>query len=91
MIDNSRAIEAKAPKDKVMLNFAGIDPKNMPTIVMLSSLFAFDAFGGAFVAKSFISYFFYERYEIVLASVGMLLFFCNIVSGISGILSSKLV
>lgn len=50
-----------------MLNFAGIDPKNMPTIVMLSVLFAFDAFGGAFVAKSFISYFFYEKYQIVLA------------------------
>ena len=91
LIDNSTAIEAKVPKEKVMLNFAGIDPKNFKTIVMLSILFAFDAFGGAFVAKSFISYYFYERYDIVLSSVGMLLFFCNIVSGISGILSSKLV
>lgn len=91
LIDNSKAIEAKVAKDKVILNFAGIDPKNMKTIVMLSILFAFDAFGGAFVAKSFISYYFYERYDIVLSSVGMLLFFCNIVSGISGILSSKLV
>lgn len=91
LIDNSKAIEAKVLKEKVMLNFAGIDPKNMKTIVMLSVLFAFDAFGGAFVAKSFISYYFYERYEIVLSSVGMLLFFCNIVSGISGILSAKLV
>jgi predicted MFS family arabinose efflux permease len=58
---------------------------------MLSVLFAFDALGGAFVAKSFISYYFYQRYDIVLTSVGALLFFCNIVSGISGILSSKLV
>ena len=91
MIDNSKSIEAKVPKEKVMLNFAGIDPKNFKTIVMLSVLFAFDAFGGAFVAKSFISYYFSERYNIILASVGMLLFFCNIVSGISGILSSKLV
>jgi hypothetical protein len=91
LIDNSKAIEAKIPKEKVMLNFAGIDPKNMGTIVMLSILFAFDAFGGAFVAKSFISYYFKERYDIIIASVGMLLFFCNIVSGISGILSSKLV
>jgi hypothetical protein len=42
----------------VILNFAGIDPKNFPTIVMLSILFAFDAFGGAFVAKSFLSFYF---------------------------------
>ena len=33
LIDNSKAIEAKVPKEKVMLNFAGIDPKNMKTIV----------------------------------------------------------
>lgn len=58
---------------------------------MLSVLFAFDAFGGAFVAKSFLSYYFYQRFDVILASVGVLLFFCNIVSGISGILSSKLV
>lgn len=91
LIDNSKAIEAKGVNDKVILNFAGIDPNNFKTIVMLSVLFAFDAFGGAFVAKSFISYYFYERFNIIISSVGMLLFFCNIVSGISGILSSKLV
>jgi hypothetical protein len=74
-----------------MVNFAGIDAKNFPTIIMLSVLFAFDAFGGAFVAKSYISYFFSARYDIVFSSIGLLLFFCNIVSGISGIVSSKLV
>jgi len=74
-----------------MLNFAGINPKNFPTIIMLSALFAFDAFGGGFVAKSFLSFYFKERFDIELASVGVLLFCCNIVSGISGILSSKLV
>jgi predicted MFS family arabinose efflux permease len=59
--------------------------------VIISILFAFDAFGGAFIAKSFLSFFFAERYNITLASVGILLFCCNIVGGISGILSSKLV
>jgi hypothetical protein len=74
-----------------MVNFAGIDSKNFPTIITLSVLFAFDAFGGAFVAKSYISYFFSARYYIDFSSIGLLLFFCNIVSGISGIVSSKLV
>ena len=74
-----------------MLNFAGISPKKFPQIVILSILFAFDAFGGAFVAKSYISYFFNARFDIVFSSVGLLLFFCNIVSGISGVLSAKLV
>lgn len=91
MIDNSKGIEAKVPKEKVIVNFAGISAEHFPTIVMLSILFAFDAFGGAFIAKSFLSYYFYERYDILLASVGSLLFFCNIISGISGIISSKLV
>lgn len=91
MIDNSTSIEAKKNDEKVILNFAGIDHKNMPTIVILSLLFALDAFGAAFVTKSFISYYFNKKYQIVLYSVGLLLFFCSIVSGISGILSSKLV
>jgi predicted MFS family arabinose efflux permease len=73
------------------LNLAGIDPKNFKTILTICILFAFDAFGGAFIAKSFISFYYNERYSIVLGSVGVLLFFCNIVSGISGVLSSKLV
>ncbi len=47
-----------------MLNFAGIDPKNFRKILTLSILFAFDAYGGAFVAKSYISYFFSSRYDI---------------------------
>jgi hypothetical protein len=67
MIDNSRGIEAKKVKDGPILNCAGIDPKNFKTIVMLSILFAFDAYGGAFVAKSFISYYFDQRYGIILA------------------------
>jgi predicted MFS family arabinose efflux permease len=58
---------------------------------MLSTLFAFDAFGGAFVAKSYLAFYFQTKFSVILASVGLLIFFCNIVSGISGILSSKLV
>lgn len=69
----------------------GISPKNFKTITMISVLFAIDAFGGAFIAKSFLSYYFYERYDIIFATVGTLLFCCNLVSGFSGILSSKLV
>ena len=63
---SSSQINPSIPKHKPILNFAGIYHKNFPTILMLSILFAFDAFGGAFIAKSFISFYFSEKYDIEL-------------------------
>jgi hypothetical protein len=70
MIDNKKSIEAKttlSEEEGPKLNLAGIDPKNFKTIFTICILFAFDAFGGAFIAKSFISFYYNERYSIVLA------------------------
>lgn len=58
---------------------------------MLSCLFFVDSFAGGFVAQSFISFYYEKKYDFSLDSVGGLLFVCNIVGGISGVLSSKLV
>lgn len=58
---------------------------------MLSSLFIIDSFAGGFVAQSFISFYYQKKYDFSLESIGGILFVCNIVGGISGVLSSKLV
>jgi MFS family permease len=54
-------------------------------------LFAADAFAGAFIVQSFLSYYYYEKYSWKFETVGRYLFVCYIVSGASEILSSKLV
>jgi hypothetical protein len=47
----------------VAVNCAGIDPTNTKTIVILCILFATDALAGAFVAQSFLSLYYKEKYN----------------------------
>lgn len=54
-------------------------------------LFATDALAGAFVAQSFLSLYYGEKYQKDFDELGIYLSICNIVGGISGVLSSKLV
>ena len=58
---------------------------------MLSALFFVDSFAGGFVAQTFLSYYYENRFQLKMSSIGGLLFMCNIIGGISGVLSSKLV
>lgn len=58
---------------------------------MLSSLFFVDSFAGGFVAQSFLSFYYEKKYDFKMDSVGGMLFICNIVGGISGVASSRLV
>lgn len=50
-----------------------------------------DAFAGGFVIQSYISYYYEAKYGLFFDKIGAILFVCNIISGISGVLSSKLV
>ena len=84
-------IEPVKAEVKVALNFAGIQHGNMKKIMLLSFLFAADAFGGAFIAQTYLSFYYEEKYDKDFKDIGNMLFFCNIISGISGVLSSKLV
>jgi predicted MFS family arabinose efflux permease len=61
------------------------------TIVVLSLLFSLDSWAGAFIVQSFLSYYFEQKFNLDFTKIGGLLFVCNIISGISGILSSKIV
>jgi predicted MFS family arabinose efflux permease len=84
-------IEPDHAEVKKAVNCAGIEDKHTPTIGMLFLLFGADAGAGAFIAQSFLSYYYQKKYNQDFDQIGTYLFFCNILSGISGILSSKLV
>ena len=64
--------------------------KSRHIVAKLSALFALDAFAGGFVLQSFAAYWFYLRYGVNPASLGVIFFWANILSGISALLASRL-
>jgi len=68
---------------------AGID-KSRDVVVKLSALFALDSFGGGFVIQSFAAYWFYLRYGITPAALGVIFFWANILAGLSALAASRL-
>src|SRR4029079_15254039 len=59
-------------------------------VLKLSGLFALDSFGGGFVVQSFAAYWFYLRFGLTPASLGLIFFVANLLSGISALLASRL-
>ncbi len=59
-------------------------------VLKLSALFALDSFGGGFVVQSFAAYWFYLRFGLTPASLGVIFFVANLLSGISALLASRL-
>jgi len=56
----------------------------------LSSLFALDSFAGGFVVQSFAAYWFYLRFGVQPATLGVIFFWANIFAGISALLAARL-
>jgi len=69
--------------------FFGIG-RSRPVILKLASLFALDSFGGGFVVQSFAAYWFYLRFGVPAARLGVIFFCANILAGISALLASRL-
>jgi MFS family permease len=67
----------------------GIGPSRA-VVLRLSSLFALDAFGGAFVVQSFAAYWFYLRFGVKPATLGGIFFGANLFAGISALLAPRL-
>jgi MFS family permease len=59
-------------------------------VVKLSSLFALDSFAGGFVVQSFAAYWFYLRFGVNPATLGVIFFWANIFAGISALLATRL-
>jgi MFS family permease len=72
-----------------MRSFFGVG-RSHRVVVRLSSLFALDAFAGGFVVQSFAAYWFYLRFGVNPATLGVIFFWANIFAGISALLASRL-
>ncbi len=59
-------------------------------ILKLSSLFALDSFAGGFVVQSFAAYWFYLRFGVAPAKLGLIFFWANVFAGLSALLASRL-
>ena len=59
-------------------------------VLRLGSLFALDAFGGGFVVQSFAAYWFYLRFGVDPATLGVIFVGANVFEGISALLSTRL-
>jgi MFS family permease len=64
--------------------------KSRQMVAKLSGLFALDAFAGGFVLQSFAAYWFYLRFGVNPATLGVIFFWANVLSGISALLASRL-
>lgn len=65
--------------------------KTLLTLVQLSLLFALDSFAGGFVMQTFLSFWFEKSWNFSMSSLGGILMFVNIISGISGLYASTMV
>src|SRR3984893_4374372 len=90
----SSAAEVQVPREAStsptsMKNFFGIGQSHR-VVVKLSSLFALDSFAGGFVVQSFAAYWFYLRFGVNPATLGVIFFWANIFAGISALVASQL-
>ncbi len=79
-------------KKAFQATFAGLSglDRSRGVVMKLSGLFALDSFGGGFVVQSFAAYWFYLRFGVNPATLGVVFFWANIFAGISALLASRL-
>ena len=90
----SSAAEVHVPREESasptsIKSFFGIGQSHR-VVVKLSSLFALDSFAGGFVVQSFAAYWFYLRFGVSPATLGVIFFWANIFAGISALVASRL-
>lgn len=82
------AREGSAPPTSIK-SFFGVG-RSHRVVLKLSSLFALDSFAGGFVVQSFAAYWFYLRFGVDPATLGVIFFWANIFAGISALVASRL-
>jgi len=70
-------------------SFLGIG-RSRHVVAKIAGLFALDSFAGGFVVQSFGAYWFYLRFGVDPATLGVIFFWANIFAGISALLASRL-
>ena len=69
--------------------FSGIG-SSKDVVLKLAGLFAIDSFAGGFVVQSFAAYWFYLRFGVDPATLGVLFFGANVLAGFSALVASRL-
>jgi MFS family permease len=70
-------------------HFLGLH-KSKYIVLQLSLLFMLDSFAGSFVLQSIISGWFFEVYQTPSTALGSILFYCNLVAGISSLFAAEI-
>lgn len=65
-------------------------PHSRSKVLQLSALFALDAFGGGFILQSIVAYWFYLRFQIQPATLGMIFFGANLCASMSALAAARL-
>ena len=67
-----------------------LSARSKPIVSKLAALFAVDSFGGGFIGQSIMAYYFYERFGLQLASLGVIFFLTQVVTAISFLLAERI-
>jgi MFS family permease len=67
-----------------------LSQRSRPIVVKLSALFAVDSFGGGFIGQSILSYYFYLRFGLDLATLGAIFFATQLVTALSFLLAERI-
>jgi len=87
-VEASPASNDPAPSTSIAHLF-GI-ARSRSIVLKLSGLFALDSFAGGFVVQSFAAYWFYLRFGVQPAALGVIFFWANVFAGISALFASRL-
>src|SRR5438552_2147724 len=79
----------QTPGRTTFARFVGLD-RSRDVVVKLAALFALDSFARGFVIQSFAAYWFYLRFGVDPATLGVIFFWANIFAGLSALLASRL-
>jgi MFS family permease len=87
----SDTIEARFPEENTSKrpSFTGLH-RSRTVVMKLSALFALDSFGGGFVVQSFAAYWFYLRFGVDPAALGVIFFWANVLAGLSALVAARL-
>ena len=76
-------LSGKVEPDPGAAKRSALSPRGRPIVAKLSALFAVDSFGGGFIGQSILSYYFYLRFGLDLATLGAIFFATQLVTALS--------
>src|SRR5207245_5774762 len=69
---------------------SALSARGRASVAKLSALFAVDAFGGGFIGQSILSYYFFLRFGLDLATLGAIFFATQLVTALSFLVSERI-